>query len=330
MCGCGCWCWCLCVLVLCLCGGLAAPCLPLRSSVWPPFKASVRALGPRFGGRCRSSGPGCSFLFFPRCSWDNSRKTHLRDRSAACSNHKLTSPRFVSEDVEKSLKPGVPRTPASEPRATNAHHHHLGRRPDDIYMSSATFWLESSSHSCLPRPQFTPYAVDTQWLFMSGFKVFSDAEKAAAPQLHPTPVAALQLFLLGLVLRWALVLQQRWYVCGGSSSRDRIPGSGSEERDGCCSVVSKPGDDVAHHFSSQLDSTTRSDDHITTPPPVSLPPSVSIRVSSTSLIKGTFSTSHRTRTLANLHGNCTRLHGHGYHGYAVDSCLREKARRRQS
>ena len=108
--------------------------------------------------------------------------------------------------------PGVPRTPASEPSATSAHHHHLGR-PDDIYMSSETFWLESSSHSCLPRPQFTPYAVDTQWLFMSGFKVFSDAEKAAAPQLHPTLVAALQLFLLGLVLGWVLVLQQRWYVC---------------------------------------------------------------------------------------------------------------------
>ena len=80
---------------------------------------------------------------------------------------------------------------------------------------------ESSSHSCSPSPA-TPYAVDTQWLFMSGFKVFSDAEKAAAPQLHPTLVAALQLFLLGLVLGWALVLQQRWYVCGGSSSRDRV------------------------------------------------------------------------------------------------------------
>ena len=63
---------------------------------------------------------------------------------------------------------------------------------------------------------------------MSGFKVFSDAEKAAAPQLHTTLVAALQLFLLGLVLGWVLVLQQRWYVCGGSSSRDRVPGSGSE------------------------------------------------------------------------------------------------------
>ena len=153
--------------------------------------------------------------------------------------------------------PGVPRTPASEPSATSAHHHHLGRRPDDIYMSSATFWLESSSHPCLPRPQFTPYAVDTQWLFMSGFKVFSDAEKAAAPTL----VAALQLFLWGLVLGWALVLQQRWYVCGGSSSWDRVPGSGSEERDGCCSVVSKPGDDVAHHF---LPSWTRQRAHTTT------------------------------------------------------------------
>ena len=63
----------------------------------------------------------------------------------------------------------------------------------------------------------------------------------------PTLVAALQLFLLGLVLGWVLVLQQRWYVCG---SRDCVPGSGSEECDGCCSVVSKRGDDVAHHFFS--------------------------------------------------------------------------------
>ena len=57
---------------------------------------------------------------------------------------------------------GGPGTPASEPSATSAHHHHVGRRSDDIYMSSATFWLESSSHSCLPRSQFTPYC--TQWI----------------------------------------------------------------------------------------------------------------------------------------------------------------------
>ena len=56
-------------------------------------------------------------------------------------------------------------------------------------MSSATLWLESASHqSPLSARSLTPYAV----VRVSGFMVFSDSAKAAAPQLEPTLEAALR------------------------------------------------------------------------------------------------------------------------------------------
>ena len=121
---------------------------------------------------------------------------------------------------------------------------------------------------------------------------------------------------------------------GGTCGEVVVPGTASQavvqkSATGCCTVGSKPGDDVATSFSSQLDSTTHSHDHITTPQPVTLPPSASPSSLSTSPIKGTFSTRHRTRTQSYFHCNRTQLHCHGHNGYAVDSCLREKARRRQ-
>ena len=133
--------------------------------------------------------------------------------------------------------PGVPRTPASEPSATNAHHHHhVGRRPDDNYMSSATFLarVHPRTLAFLAR-SFTPYAVDSGYSFPA-----SRCSPTQRRQQHRsyTPAAALQLFSVGSGIWMGAGTSNSGGTCVEVvSSRDCVPGSGSEERDGCCSVV---------------------------------------------------------------------------------------------